>query len=140
MSNQGWIGVDLDETLAHYEKGDYNAFKIGPPILKMVRQVQQWLKEGKTVKIFTARANPATETPERLERVLQEIRAWCLIHIGQVLDITCSKDYHMYALYDDRAKQIVPGTGDLVEELLEEANSDIQDLHFELNGYKWIED
>ena len=50
----GWIGVDLDGTLAHYDEfrgDDY----VGEPIEPMVERVKQWLDEGKDVRIFTAR-------------------------------------------------------------------------------------
>lgn len=54
MENNGWIGVDLDGTLAHYDTWEkWNVF--GPPIRLMVNRVRKWLDEGKTVKIFTAR-------------------------------------------------------------------------------------
>lgn len=39
------------------------------------------------------------------------IKAWCLEHLGQELEVTCSKDYGMILLYDDRAVQIIPNTG-----------------------------
>jgi hypothetical protein len=112
MSEQGYIAVDLDGTLSVYTKGDYNSFKVGPPIPKMVNRVKLWLAEGKKVKIFTARANPNTETPERLEKCLQVIREWCQEHLGQVLEITCSKDYHCYEIWDDRAVQVIPNEGE----------------------------
>lgn len=48
-----WIGVDLDATLAFYTKwGD----TIGKPILPMLTRIYRWRAAGKTVKIFTARA------------------------------------------------------------------------------------
>ena len=53
MKRKGWIGVDLDGTLAVY----YDWEIIGDPIPLMVERVQQWLKEGKHVKIFTARVS-----------------------------------------------------------------------------------
>jgi len=43
----GWIGVDLDGTLAHYE-GFKGAQHIGEPISPMVERVKRWLAEGKT--------------------------------------------------------------------------------------------
>jgi hypothetical protein len=111
MSESGWIGVDLDGTLSVYTKGDYSAFIVGPPIVKMVNRVKKWLAEGKRVKIMTARVNPKTETPERLEKVKAIIRVWCREFIGQELELTCEKDYHMYELWDDRAVQVIPNTG-----------------------------
>jgi hypothetical protein len=37
-----------------------------------------------------------------------------------VLPVTCKKDYGMIFCVDDRAKQVVPNTGVLLEELLEQ--------------------
>lgn len=46
--NGGWIGVDLDGTLAEYHGWDDG--RIGAPIPKMVQRVKQWLAEGKEVR------------------------------------------------------------------------------------------
>ena len=53
----GWIGVDLDGTLAEYDKW-VSPTHIGKPILRMVKRVQKWLAEGRQVKIMTARVYP----------------------------------------------------------------------------------
>jgi len=109
----GWIGVDLDGTLAIYYSwsatGGWNGGSIGMPVARMVMRVQNWLVNGHDVRIFTARAHNATEAE------LQEIRDWCLCHIGQVLPITCQKDPHMIELWDDRAVQVRPNTGERVD-------------------------
>lgn len=103
---EGWIGVDLDGTLAHHDpdapfKGESH---VGAPIKPMVDRVNQWLDEGKDVRIFTARApHPA-------------IRAWCKKYLGQILPITNIKDKLMIALYDDRAFQVEHNTGKIVGE------------------------
>ena len=47
MSQQnGWIGVDLDGTLAHYE-GWKGIEHIGAPVPAMLERVKNWLAEGK---------------------------------------------------------------------------------------------
>jgi phosphoglycolate phosphatase-like HAD superfamily hydrolase len=112
MSKNGWIGVDLDGTLAEYH-GWKGAYHIGEPIPKMVARIKKWLKEGKKVKIFTARAFA------RDSKQNEVIEKWCLEHIGEVLEITCVKDYSMIELWDDRAKQVVPNTGEAIEDLLD---------------------
>lgn len=56
MSQTGWIGVDLDGTLAHYD-GGVGVDHIGPPVPAMLTRVKQWLAEGRAVKIFTARVH-----------------------------------------------------------------------------------
>ncbi len=85
MSNhpKGWIGVDLDGTLAIYEKW-IGAKDIGDPIPKMVDRVKAWLAEGKyDVKIMTARVCPNRfdfgDTAEEMEALIGD---WCEKHIG----------------------------------------------------------
>ena len=51
----GWIGVDLDGTLAHYG-GWVEPERIGQPIAPMVARIKEWLGQGIEVRIFTARA------------------------------------------------------------------------------------
>jgi hypothetical protein len=115
MSQSGWIGVDLDGTLAIYH-GWIAGGGIGAPIPKMVNRVKKWLSEGKNVKIMTARVSNKNIQGLEGERALQEklIQDWCLEHLGQVLEITCEKDLHMYALYDDRAFRVELNTGNIV--------------------------
>ena len=100
---RGWIGVDLDGTLAYYEGWDGGS--IGEPIEPMVRRVKKWLKEGKKVKIFTARMHLDDGSQERA------IKDWCAEHIGQELEVTCCKDYAMMELWDDRVRQVEKNTG-----------------------------
>lgn len=103
--SKNWVGVDLDGTIAIHSK-HYDKEKIGEPIPAMVDRVKKWLKKGKNVKIFTARAtNPEAH---------KYIKKWCKEHIGVVLPITCKKDRYMVALYDDRAIQVKKNTGKLV--------------------------
>jgi hypothetical protein len=106
-SGQGWIGVDLDGTVAVYD-GWKGAYHIGEPIPKMVERIKRWLAEGKRVKIFTARVcdgDPQT---------IKAIEDWCEQHIGQRLEVTNMKDYGMIRFYDDRAVQVIPNTGIVV--------------------------
>lgn len=104
----GWIGVDLDGTLAKYEHwqgGDH----IGDPIPAMVRRVQRWLVQGVEVRVVTARVSGPDE------RVVSAIVGdWCERHIGRRLAVTCRKDYQMIELWDDRAIQVVTNTGQRV--------------------------
>jgi hypothetical protein len=121
MQNEsGWIGVDLDATLAKYE-GFKGADHIGDPIMPMVNRVKEWLAQGKRVKIFTARVdggtvalnmgNEAGEQFKHVEIVKSHIRAWCIKHIGCELEITNCKDYGMIELWDDRCVQVEANTG-----------------------------
>ncbi len=95
----GWIGVDLDGTLAYYDgfKGDDH---VGAPIIPMVKRVKQWLEEGRDVRIFTARK------PHPV------IRKFCKDNFGKILPITNLKDRYMQAFYDDRAVGIRRNEGE----------------------------
>lgn len=111
MTAAGWIAVDLDGTLAHYD-GWQGPTHIGPPIPAMAARVKKWLAEGKDVRIFTARAWASEDAdPYERESVLDVIRAWCRKHLGTELVITCTKDYGMIELWDDRAVQVEANTG-----------------------------
>lgn len=61
--SSGWIGVDLDGTIAEYH-GWVSPTHIGAPIPKMVERVKVWLSEGKEVRIFTARVFPGGRVSE----------------------------------------------------------------------------
>lgn len=115
----GWIGVDLDGTLAHYTA--WTNGQIGQPVPAMVERVKQWLSEDKDVRVFTARVSidPSLYSSESLrcadaqfaaeQRAL--IEAWCLQHIGVVLPVTATKDFTMLELWDDRAVTVEMNTG-----------------------------
>lgn len=109
MSSKGWIAVDLDGTLAHYVSGQGVKY-VGAPIEPMVARVKKWLAEGKTVKIFTARACGLLGEDDRREQV-EMIEAWCEKHIGQKLEVTSLKDFSMVELWDDRAVAVEKNTG-----------------------------
>jgi hypothetical protein len=47
--------------------------------------------------------------------VVRPIEAWCVEHIGVVLPVTNVKDFGMIELWDDRAVQVVPNTGQRVD-------------------------
>ena len=117
MSNSGWIGVDLDGTLAHYS-GWVSTQHIGAPIPAMVKRVKLWLAQGRTVKIFTARmhGHGAPLIGGGTEDALTPIQAWCREHIGQELEVTNMKDFGMIELYDDRCVQVEANTGRLIED------------------------
>lgn len=102
MSGGGWIGVDLDGTLAHYG-GWKGPDDIGAPIVPMLERVKGWLAEGRAVRIFTARAC----IPEQVALV----KAWLLKHGLGDLEVTNVKDFGMVELWDDRAVQVVTNTG-----------------------------
>lgn len=104
----GWIGVDLDGTLAHYD-GWKGASHIGEPIEPMLTRVLAWLTEGKTIKIFTARV--AIPEPGR-SLAIKHIHEWLESHGLPRFDITNVKDLAMETLWDDRAIQVAFNVGE----------------------------
>lgn len=102
----GWIGVDLDGTLARYDYSKPVTEEIGEPIPMMVGRVQTWLALGHDVRIFTARAS----VPE----LIPAIEEWCLKVFGQVLPVTNVKDFAMFQLWDDRAVRVEINTGRII--------------------------
>ena len=98
-----WVGVDLDGTLA-VSHGFKGLGVIGKPVKRMMRRVKRMLREGKDVRIFTARAASGL----RAVRVVEE---WCEEHVGRRLPVTCRKDPGMKKLIDDRAEAIKKNTG-----------------------------
>lgn len=104
MNKKGWIGVDLDGTLAGYDHWR-GVDHIGAPILRMVNQVKVWIDDGWEVRIFTARVN------DGLQHTKDVIQDWTEQHIGQRLEVTNVKDFDMVALWDDRAVSVEKNTG-----------------------------
>lgn len=100
-----WIGVDLDGTLAVYERSP-SPGNIGTPVPMMMERVRLMLANGERVKIFTARANDPGQLPK--------IRAWLEENGLPPLEITSVKDYNMLRLYDDRCIQVETNTGRLI--------------------------
>ncbi|WP_163834583.1 hypothetical protein [Spartinivicinus ruber] len=98
----GWIGVDLDGTLAHYDKWR-GPEHIGEPIKPMLDRVKNWVLQGQEVKIFTARAS----VPEYLPYV----EKWLTEHGLAGLEVTNVKDFRMIELWDDRCVQISTNKG-----------------------------
>lgn len=109
--SDGWIGVDFDGTLAHYDSwGDGG---LGEPIPVMAERVKTWLAAGHEVRIVTARVSRDAQFHERSEQA-DAIRAWCLRHLGQALKVTCEKDFSMRVLFDDRCVQVIKNTGEQI--------------------------
>lgn len=117
MDEHNWIAVDLDGTLAVY-KG-WNGGKIGHPIPRMVLFVQELLRKGIKVKIFTARVaasgmvGPSGEldSKEFADKQRALIEDWCEAHIGRKLEVTAVKDLYMVEGYDDRFFRVEHNTG-----------------------------
>lgn len=119
MSSNGWIGVDLDATLAYYDHWR-GIEHVGEPIPAMLERVKVWLEEGKKVKIVTARVysgesgEPEGDRYRDAQYARLYIEKWCLKHLGVILPVTCCKDFSMIELWDDRVVQVEKNTGEPV--------------------------
>lgn len=113
--NTGWIGIDLDGTLAYYDEWR-GADHIGDPIPKMLNRVKAWLASGRQVKIMTARVHPSNGEDADISRA--SIKGWCREHLGEEVPVTHEKDPQMASLWDDRAVQVAPNSGELVHEVV----------------------
>jgi hypothetical protein len=111
--NEGeWDGVDLDGTLASY--GGWSN-DIGDPIPTMVNRVKRWIREGREVRIFTARGSVDGEGEASRYKQLIKIYDWINEHIGESIEVTHEKDPKMRRLYDDRVVQVKENEGTLVK-------------------------
>lgn len=135
QQGEGWIGFDLDGTLAKYD-GWKGIDHIGEPVKPMVDLVKRMHDEGKVVKIMTARVAPHKledgtvgesyitvpdgEKGATRNYAHQFINDWCHFNLGFVPEIVYQKDHLMLDLYDDRCHQVIPNTGVTVEETAEE--------------------
>jgi hypothetical protein len=106
----GWIGVDLDGTLARYD-GWKGIEHVGEPIPAMLERVKAWLAEGREVRICTARVCSKRPASERAYARLY-IEGWCFAHLRQVLEVTSEKDFDMVELWDDRAVRVAFNSGE----------------------------
>lgn len=110
--SEGWIGVDLDGTLAEY-LGWQGMGHIGEPIAPMVKRVKAWLAEGKDVRIFTARVCSG-QSQEDIDVFLREYTHWCFRVFGRQLPVTSEKDWKMIKFWDDRCVSVIPNTGEII--------------------------
>jgi len=101
----GWIGVDLDGTLAKY--GTYTKYP-GDPIPMMINRVRRWVNQGREVRIVTARVAPLHK--DRVEQ-LTIVHNWVKEHIGHPLEVIANKDPNMKVLWDDRVIQVEQDSG-----------------------------
>ena len=147
QQGEGWIGFDLDGTLAKYD-GWKGIDHIGEPVKPMVDLMKRMHDEGKVVKIMTARVAPKEKpevernpfigrlNPDYAEAYIKSqeehpsgfyslvswsarefVSDWCLKNLGFLPEIVYQKDHLMLELYDDRVKQVVPNEGWLVEDI-----------------------
>lgn len=113
----GWVGVDLDGTLAHYS--GWNGGVIGEPVPAMLERVAGWIAQGLDVRIFTARVaasgltkwNGEIDSDEFANDQRRLIQDWTERHLGVRLPVTATKDFRMLEVWDDRAVRVEKNTG-----------------------------
>lgn len=117
---RGWLGVDLDGTLAEHitlEEWEKDPLYIGEPIPDMLVKVKRILdRHDLDVYVFTARVAPPIEHRD-LQAVRNAIRVWTHLHLGVHLEATCVKDRDCQMIWDDRARQVVLNQGRFVDEV-----------------------
>ena len=80
----------------------------------MFNRVKKWIAEGKTVKIFTARASSP--------RQIAAVKKWLARHGLPDLEVTNTKDLRMIELWDDRCVQVSTNLGEPVNKESETKN------------------
>lgn len=118
--SRGWIGFDLDGTLAQYDGRWKGPEFIGEPITQIVETVKKFLADGVDVRIFTARVywdgnEPTYKAHLDAKKYVEE---WSQKVFGVVLPVTCTKDFSMIQLWDDRAVQVMSNAGQTRDEFL----------------------
>ena len=96
------IAVDLDGTLAEYH-GWQGEEHIGKPIPLMMARVKNWIAQGRTVAIFTARANDESAIPY--------VKEWLEKQGLPPLEVTNIKRKEFKEIWDDRAIRVICNTG-----------------------------
>ena len=148
LDKDGWVGFDLDGTLATYE-GWKGWQHIGKPT-PLLKKAMLLMKRGVTVKILTARCSKVSLaksgiTFEQMEKVIQD---WTYFYTGQRLPVVTEKDCDMICFYDDSAVQVEQNTGNIVGQDIpvvlgdeEDYNQKIEDHDLsEVSGrYEWNE-
>lgn len=109
---QGWIGFGLDGVIAEYDIW-HGGEHIGAPIPPMIDTMKSYIQQGIPVKIVTPRVS--SKIPEETKlKIVRAINDWCLLHIGQTIELTAETDLLMLLLYYDRAFQIETNTGRII--------------------------
>ncbi len=116
-----WTGFDFDGTLV-FEEPEWRGFEhIGEPIKPIVDKLKGYLKQGRIVKIVTARVSQDNEYDNYIAR--RNIYHWLLMYVHDDsmanfphIEIVSGKDMYMDKLYDNRAVQVETNTGRIIGE------------------------
>ena len=112
-----WYGFDLDGTIADNTDHGFGMLPIGKPIKPMCNLMKRLHREGKRVKIVTARLNDVGIEALSQREVRNHIWDWCDRNLGFRPEITDTKDGMMERLYDDRACQVICNKGITYEDV-----------------------
>lgn len=161
QQGEGWIGFDLDGTLAKYD-GWRGIDHIGEPVGPMVALIKKMHAEGMRVKILTARFSPRAVAELRLNPYLENhwciespddmpwalkgqwtalefIQDWCWKHLGFVPEVTHEKDHLMLDLYDDRCHQVEPNTGVVIADRCAELEKKLEQKEAKVRVVRIVE-
>lgn len=127
------IYLDLDGTIAKYERGHFHTQEdwdearvpIGDPLPFISDDIKKWLRQGHIIKICTARVSDGN-----IEKKVKQVQDWCEEHYNFRPEVTNRKHYEMDYLFDDRAKQMIPNTGLLLQDLTKDLLNIIEDFQY----------
>lgn len=108
--SKGAWAFDLDGVLATRQH-PFNPYTVGEPVLPILDLALEAVREGRKVYCFTARAS---STDPGMHRAVRE---WLDRHGLEGVRITNTKTSDIAVYYDDRAVQVIPDTGELVEKV-----------------------
>lgn len=103
----GWVGVDLDGTLARYYDWESGVKFIGDPVPEIEKIVRGLVANGVRIKIFTARVGKGNDIEVQTKLIHAWLREWDF----PIFEITCAKDYEMITCIDDRCIAVETNTG-----------------------------
>lgn len=107
---RGWIGFDFDRTISVRNSGD-SLLVLGKPIVKLIEKIKEYQKNGRKVKILTARD----------ESQFPLIISW-LAEQGIIgVEVTNKKDKRMDIFFDDKAVGVIENLGVTHIEMLDKA-------------------
>ena len=112
----GWIGIELDGTLAYSDVYSPVAMsEIGAPVTDMVAHVKDLLSQDVDVRIFTSRGSEM----DKLQRAMsdEQIYTWCLTHLGVTLPVTNVMDHMCLHITGARFFRNIRNSGLILQEI-----------------------
>jgi hypothetical protein len=118
---KGWIGCDLDSTLAYCNNSVWAPqppWPIGEPIPAMVEKIKNLHDMGYEIRIFTARVGDEGMSAQAFATETKNIQDWAEKALGFRPRVTATKDFEMLFMFDDRAREVIANTGKTLREAL----------------------